>query len=74
MTLLCKKFFPHELAALQDSLINPTFRSNPGLCRAVTYSKDQDAEEEEDGDETQQDESEEEDGNTHDLQSVRLRH
>jgi hypothetical protein len=62
MTILCKKFFPNELAALQNSLISPGLRSNPGLRRAVTYSEDSEAEEEED--ETQRDESEEEDEDT----------
>jgi hypothetical protein len=59
MTILCKKFFPNELAALQNSLISLGFRSNPGLRRADTYADDPEAEEEED--ETQREESEEED-------------
>lgn len=62
MTILCKKFFPNELAVLQNSLIRPDLRSNRSLRRAVTASDDMEAEveEEEEEDETQRDESDEE--------------
>ncbi|KAJ4291592.1 hypothetical protein N0V88_006192 [Collariella sp. IMI 366227] len=61
MTILCKKFFPNELAVLQNSLIRPDLRSNPSLRRAVTASDFLEAEEEEEEeDETQRDENDEE--------------
>jgi hypothetical protein len=62
MTILCKKFFPNELAALQNGLINSGLRSNPDLSRAVTYSETSETGEEEDS--TQRDESEDEDDDT----------
>jgi hypothetical protein len=53
MVILCKKLFPSELAALQNSLTSPAFRPDRelGLRRAATYSEE---------DDQQQDESEEE--------------
>ena len=44
MTILCNKFFPNELAALESSLTSPALRSNLDLPRAVTYSRDREDE------------------------------
>jgi hypothetical protein len=51
MTILCKKFFPNELATLQNSLIGQhAIGVNPALRRVVTYAEDQEVEEEEEED------------------------
>lgn len=60
MTALCNKYFPNELAALQNSLIGQPLRPNLGLRRAVTYGEDEEPEEEEE-DQTQREPDEDED-------------
>ncbi len=67
MTILCKKFFPNELATLQNSLIgNHAISTNPALRRVVTFTEDQEVEEEEEdesgGERRLEDEDEDEDG------------
>jgi hypothetical protein len=40
MTILCKKFFPNELAALQNNLIDGDFGSNMRLRCSVLSLED----------------------------------
>ena len=47
MTIICRKFFPNELAALQSNLGDPAFR------HAVTYSGDEKAEKAEEKEENE---------------------
>ena len=45
MTILCKKFFPNELSALQNSLVDGALGSNMGLRCSVTSLEDWEEEE-----------------------------